>query len=88
MPSPGLRLAGPVHDQRGLLIGGPQCVSFSDVLVKAAEQAALSVSIYAAHFKPNLVEERRAYRLNNGRRLFSRKEAQRQREEPKELWFG
>lgn len=88
MPSPGLKSHpddGPSHNARGLLVIGPQCVTFSDILVRAAEQAKLSVTIHASHFKPDLAEEFRARRMQKGkaaqRRLYSAKEAERQRRE-------
>ena len=51
---------------------GPQFVTPSDVLVKAMEHARLSCSIYASHYKADILEERRAQRLMRGRVAASR----------------
>lgn len=69
---------GPSHNAKGLLVIGPQEVNFSDVLVKAMQEAklALAESRYA---RGSPDEERRALKLSAGRRLFSHREAERQR---------
>ena len=81
MPSPGLEAHpddGPSHNARGLLVIGPQAVSFSDVLVKAMEEARLQLAdSHYARGSPD--QERKALKLAHGRRLYSHREAERQR---------
>lgn len=89
MPSPGLESPdGPSHNAKGLLIIGPQAVSFSDVLAKLIDEAKGQKD--ESHYAPSPDAERKAFvtyesrrppeSRTTGKRLFSFREAQRQRE--------
>jgi hypothetical protein len=58
------------HNARGFFAIGPQCVTPSDLLVRQIEFAQLPVSIFAAHYRADILEDRRAQRIHTGRRNY------------------
>lgn len=66
------------HDARGIFLIGPEFVSFSDVLAALIAKAKDDTPQHYGPGAPN--ELYRCEKLQKGRRLFSAREAQRQRE--------